>query len=138
MSNEKKIAKRVEVLWDFDWILYHEYEDWTMYNVHCKQEFDEQRQVWQYTPLYQFLNWNLVAYSVYKAEWLTTEDDLSLPRNLLWWSKGKNGDQELTFRPLKNLEIDHLKEIIKWGYTNRKEYVEAILEILSSVITLKK
>ena len=135
---DRKIKMRYEVSWDYDVILYHEYEDWQLFNIHCNVEFDKWKQRTEFTPLYQFKNSKLVAYSTAKAEGLTIDDDLNLPKNLLWWTRGINGNQELIFRPLKDLDVAHLKEIIKWRHTQNDEYVSAILEILSSIITIKQ
>lgn len=95
---EKKVKMRYEVLWDYDWVLYHEYEDWSKKNIHTWIEFDEWKQISNYTPLYQFKDWKLVWYSRYRAEWLSIDDDLNKPENLL---KPYIKDWNKVFKPNK-------------------------------------
>ena len=137
MVNEKEIKHRVEVMGDYDGILYHIYEDWTKKNIHCNIEFDEEKQREEYMPLYQFKDWKLVAYSRYKAEWLTIDDDINKWENLLWWSRGIYWTQEMIFKPIKDLSIAHIKTILETKQTNNKQYIKAFQNILDSIITIK-
>jgi len=135
---EKKIKMHYEVMGDYDWVLYVEYEDWTFENVHCKQTFTQHKQRQEYSPLYQFDKlWKLVAYSRYKAEWLTIEDDLNKWENLLWGTRWKSWKEELIYKPIKSLSIPHIKNIVIERHTNKKEYLTAFTDRLTSVITIK-
>lgn len=132
----KKVKMKYEVLWDYDWILYEEYEDGTMKNIHSWIYFDKWIQRTSYSPLYQFKDWKLVWYSRHKAEWLSIDDDLNKPNNLLWWIR--DDKLSITFKPIKDINISHIKAIISEWHTRNKEYLNAFMDRLTSIITIKK
>ena len=109
---EKEIESRVEVMGDYDGILYHKYTDWTMMNVHTNVFFDETRTKEEYGFVYQFMKGKLVWLSRYKAEGLNIKNNLSLVENELWWTRWKTGRDELIYRPLKDMSYLHIKAIL--------------------------
>lgn len=126
-----KNITRVEVWWDYDGILYNECNDCgIMKNVHNWQLFNDSKTRWEYSPLYQYMWWELVWYSTCRAEGLSDEDDINLPENLLWWGRWINWDEEVVFRPIKLLETSHIEAILDWEYTNKEEYILAFKEQL--------
>jgi hypothetical protein len=105
---------RVEELWDYDWVLYIRCEDcWLMINSFTKREFDEIQKRESYWLTYQYKNWKLNWYSIYKAEWLNSEDDIHSIENRLWWTRWINWDLPLHFKPVKTLELEHIKNILE-------------------------
>lgn len=128
----------VEELGDFDGILYHKCEEcWHKKNAHTGVEFYSIRKRGEYLPAYQFdTRGRLVWYSRYKAEWLWLNDDLNEGNNLLWWGRGKGWKDDLVFRPIKDLEIAHIKAIIVEWHTRDREYLNAFIERLSSILTI--
>lgn len=110
-SNE---FKNVEVLWDYDGILYRETLNGRKINVHTWIEFETYKTKEEYWLTYQFnSDWDLVGYSIYPAEWLTIDDDLNAIENQLWWNRWIDWRQPLTFKPLKNMSYPHIKAILK-------------------------
>ncbi len=51
-----------------------------------------------------------VAVDDFSLEDISNIDDIR--GKLLWGSRGVNGDEELTYSPIKNLTIDHLRAIL--------------------------
>jgi len=133
---DKKIKSRVEVMGDYDGVLYHVFEDDTMQNVHTGVFFDETTERTQYSPLYQYKDWKLVWYSTYKAEWLTIDEDINEWQNLLWGWRGIDWKQPIVFKPIKSLSIPHIKSIIINWTTRNKEYLSAFTDKLTNVINI--
>lgn len=130
--------KYIEVLWDYDGVLF-EYDDekdeYT--NRFTKNIFKTYKQYPEYSLTYQFDKDGLLnGYSRYNAEWLTIKDDLSQTKNNLWGNRWEDWKQELYFKPLKELSIPHIKNILM-NITNIKpEYKAYFLERLESVINI--
>ena len=76
-------------------------------------------------------------YSRHLAEGLTTEDDLTLSRNLLWGTRWIDWDKKLVFKPVHSLSIPHIKAIIRDGCTRNPEYLDAFTQQLTNVITIQ-
>jgi len=133
MNCKHKNITKVEVLWDYDGILYTVCKDcWLKTNIHSKVVFDETKTVEEYTPVYFFYKWNLVSYSRYLATWLKITDDLTLPENILWWSWAIK-----VFKPLKLLTKAHMKNILK-DYNSWKQVVnKSILKYFESILDIK-
>jgi len=128
----------MEVMWDYDWVLYEECKDCSYKkNRFTWIEFDVMKQRMEFTQAYQFNKWKLVWFSRHKAEGLNIDDDLNKWENLMWWTRWKDWKQEVLFKPIKELTIPHIKEIIIWWHTNSKEYLSAFTDKLTSVITIK-
>lgn len=131
MSFKCKNIIRVEVLWDYDWILYHKCKDcWLMKNVHTWVVFDSTKSRWGFTPIYQYRNGELVGYSTGKAEWLSFDDDINEWGNLLWGWRWIDWKEEILFKPIKSLSNEHIKSILSWGHTKDTEYIMALKEQL--------
>jgi len=111
---EHKNAIYVEVLWDFDWILYIDCKDCgKRINKHTQREFTVLKTKEQYWFNYFFLDGELNSYSVYTAEWLTEKDDLSLTENILWGTRWIDWTKPLHFIPIKDISISHIKAILE-------------------------
>ena len=128
---EKEIKMRHEVYGDYDWILYHEYEDGTMVNVHTWTTFDELIQKEKYWYAYQFLEGKLVGFSVCRAEGLSVSDDLNLSENQLWWTRMKDGSH--IFKPVKSLSYGHIKNILRDVEDNTLHVNPSILAYFNSI-----
>jgi len=129
----------IEVSGDYDWVLYKECRDcgWKE-NRFTWIEFSKSKSRAEFTPIYQFDElWKLVWYSKYRAEWLWLNDDLNEGVNLLWWVRGEDWKGELIFRPIKDLDVAHIKAIIIEGHTRDREYLNAFTDRLSNIITIK-
>jgi len=129
----KEIRCRVEQLWDYDWILYHEYTDDTTMNIHTGKFFDLIKTKEQYWHAYQFLEWKLVSFSIHNAEWLTVDDDLTLVENELWWTRWKDWKNEVIYRPLKNMSYPNIKAILKDEEEGRLRVHPRILAYFKSI-----
>ncbi len=138
MTCEHKNIINVEVLGDYDWVLYEKCNDCGYKkNVHTGIEFDKSKSRGEFSSLYQFdKDWKLVWYSRYKAEGLWFNDDINKWDNLLWWGRGKDWKSPLIFRPIKDLEVAHIKAILINRHTNDKEYLSAFTERLSNILTI--
>ena len=135
---EHKNLISTEVLWDYDWILYKECQDCDYkINVHTGVEFVWIKSRREYSPIYQYNSiWELVWYSRYKAKGLWLKDDINEPNNLLWGDRGGDWKSELFFKPIKDLEISHIRAIIIEWHTRNKEYLTAFINRLSSILTI--
>ncbi len=126
--NKNDIINRVEMPWDYDWILYHEYRDGSKKNAHTDVLFDTIKTKEEFWLTYQFYWDYLVWYSIYKAEWLNIDDNLNDVWNTLWWTRWPKGNQELIFRPIKDLSYLHIKNIIRdydaWILKVQKRIIE--------------
>jgi hypothetical protein len=79
----------------------------------------------------------------YEERIITDEDNIDHIRdNLLWGTRGKNGDQPLTFRPIKELALrkggaDHMKAILRdvgeFMHPIRKQVIEYWLKEAEAV-----
>ncbi len=132
-------TRGVIVRGDYDWVLYKECNNcWKKENIHTWVIFDTWRQLFDYSPMYQFYKWELVWYSRYKAWWLNVNDDLSIWENLLWGNRGENWKKKVFFMPIKDLEIPHIRNILRDVKTIKPEYAEAMTKRLTEVINIKK
>lgn len=132
---EHKELIHVEVLWDYDWILYRKCKDCD-YKVNDKTwvEFDTIKQIDEYSPCYQFKDWELVWFSIYKAKWLNIKDDLTITENKLWWTYWINWDEELSFITVKDITIPHIKNILNWQHNLNRELLLYFLNKLEWII----
>lgn len=137
MPNTEESFKRVEVLWDYDWILYHQYEDWRCVNIHNGNTFYTYKTKEQYWLTYQFnKDWELNWYSTFKASGLNLEDDLNAIENQLWGQRWLRWDKELEFRPIKEMSYLHIKNILRDYETGYLKIEPRMLAYFKSIIEI--
>ena len=135
---KKEIKMRHEVLWDYDWILYNEYTDWTKKNVHTGTYFAHTKTKEEYWLVYQYNEeYQLVGYSIYRAKWLKLDDDLNAPENQLWGTRWKDWRWEMVFIPVKDMSYLHIKAILKDYEDWRLNIVPRYLAYFKSIIEIE-
>ena len=133
-----KNFKHIEYFWDYDGALVEECDDCgRKINRFTRVEFETAIQYPEYWMTYQFnKDWDLVGYSQWKASWLKVTDDLWLIENNLRGNRWIDWAKELTFIPLKDLTIPHIKNILMNVPTIKKEYKAYFLNRLEWVINI--
>ena len=135
----------IEIAGDYDWVIMWECSNCEfLYHRFTWDEVDLYIQKEEYSPAMFFKDWDLIAYSQWRASWLELWDDFTKAENLLWWTRWKSWREEQTFKPLKDMTISHMKAIkadYEKGMRADKRIINYITKTLWEIIdadTLKK
>lgn len=111
-----------------------------------EKNLNELETIWKQNPDLRFsqLLVNTGFISNFPGLWYYTEDDKIMlkfgfePREvLLWGTFGKNGDQQLKYKLIKDLDIDHIEAILKNVKVISEKYKKAFENELKYRKTLK-
>ena len=141
MNNCKKCNStnivHVEMMWDYDWVLYIECKDCQYKeNRHTWKPFTIMKSKEEYWYTYFFWkDWKLNSYSIYPAEWLNVDDDLTLIENTLWGSRWEDWTSPMMFRPIKHLSLSHIENILADWIVMNEEMKQYFINKLSNEST---
>ena len=125
-----------EYLWDYDWVLSWICNDcWNKWHRHTWKSFATTQSKEEYGLTYFFWeDWKLNSYSIYPAEWLNVDDDLTLIENTLWGSRWEDWTSPMMFRPIKHLSLSHIENILADWIVMNKEMKQYFINKLTNVI----